>query len=322
MITKNTVFVLGAGASADFGYPLGNDLRKRIIEKFKGENDAVHELGTALGEFPHDASDYYDTITNFATRLDHACDFSIDEFLERHQKSFLRIGKLAIAYILAQCEDNDKLRQDRSWYKTLLHEMKRNTSLDTFGQNKISFITFNYDRSLEHFLYTALIAYDEKIRKEHVIEILNQIPIIHLYGQLDPLPWQHRDGREYGRKFTPAQLKSYQKQINIVFEDFQGRVKENFQRAFELLTEAERIYILGFGWYPENISRLKLRDLEPEKTVGTSYGLGNQENEKIISDFRKAWTSKTKNVGMMGISEIKLFQSMVYDFVQNHIVLD
>lgn len=189
MIIKNSVFILGAGSSSDFGFPLGQNLRNEIINTFSNPNHQnVQNVAQAICEpFPNEFKDYIPTITKFAQKLHDDGDYSIDAFLERFQESFLVIGKLAIAQVLARHEIEGGIsRTVDNWYRIVYSRMKKGASLDTFHQNKVAFINFNYDRSLEHFLYTSLLSFHEKIREEHVKDIISRIPIIHLYGQLDP----------------------------------------------------------------------------------------------------------------------------------------
>jgi len=52
------------------------------------------------------------------------------------------------------CEDKVVMFERGDWYQYFCDKL--NTSFEEFDQNKISIITFNYDRSLEHSLFTAL----------------------------------------------------------------------------------------------------------------------------------------------------------------------
>ena len=69
-----------------------------------------------------------------------------------------------------------------NWLRNLLQHM-RGTSFEDFHTNKVSFVTFNYDRSLEHFLCRSLANSFAKTEAE-AGEVISKIPIIHLHGRL------------------------------------------------------------------------------------------------------------------------------------------
>ena len=122
-----------------------------------------------------------------------------------------------------------------------------------FGKNQLTFITFNYDRSLEHFLYTALIHKYGKTTEE-VAAILNDIPIIHVHGILGKLPWQisgTNASRPYNNLSGAKEIQSAADQIIIVSEG--EDTSAEFQEASNLLKSANRIYFLGFGYNDNNL---------------------------------------------------------------------
>jgi hypothetical protein len=74
MISKNTVLVLGAGASYPYGFPLGKQLKQKILSLQERPDDysAVHELGYLERD-----------ISEFQRRFRGSQLDSIDLFLER-----------------------------------------------------------------------------------------------------------------------------------------------------------------------------------------------------------------------------------------------
>lgn len=324
MIRKNTVFILGAGASSDFGFPLGERLRKEVIQTFKNPNnkEVVNVAKVLTGPWPDDHNDYIRPITDFSNKLYLDADYSIDAFLERFKEAYLTIGKLAIAQILAKYENQDQFYENDNWLRIIYKQMKQGASIDTFTNNKVAFVTFNYDRSLEHFLYTSLLSFHEKISENHVRNIINQIPIIHVYGQLDSLPWQNTDGRPYGSSITLGQLKRYKENINIIFEDVTNTINLSLQKAYDLFKQAERIYILGFGFHQININRLRLNDFGGKNIIATSYGLGREE-ARLITDYLTDVRTYNVNNAIRDITNrTKLYDIPVYDLVNKFLDLD
>ena len=322
MIVNNTVFILGAGASADFGFPSGEELRQRIIQGFIATDSQtykdVESIAKALSVPDEDEfNDYIKPINEFAYKLKHDAGYSIDAFLERFKESYLEIGKLAIASILAKCENQDIFYSSDNWYRIIYDRMKQGASIDTFPQNRVSFITFNYDRSLEQFLYNGLLNFHEKVTENYVRNIISQIPIVHIYGQLDPLPWQNPDGRSYNRHITLGQLKRYRENISIVFEKITETTNSNFQKAVALLEQADRVYILGFGFHADNFSRLKLAELTLRKKImATSYGLGPQVADSIAQAYRGIRIYQPSTIKTDYSNGLCLHPMKVYDFVK------
>ena len=289
MITKQTIFILGAGASNPYKYPLGIELVKIICGNLENAPSKESEKSNfeILQGFGYSA----DVLLNFKKELIYSDTPSIDSFLE-HRSEYLELGKLAIAQALIPFEITDNLfSAKRSWYKYIFGKLS--TSFNDFDKNKISFLTFNYDRSLEHYLMTALHHKYGKTEKE-CADKLQKIPIVHLYGQLSSLPWQNHSGnnvREYDTTITPETLKKSSAQIKIIYEDVDKMNDPEFKKAFQLLRTASRIYFLGFGYHETNLRRLRLISslsdrLSEPKIFGTSYHLTYEQRNKIPTTFK------------------------------------
>ena len=143
MINERTVFVLGAGASAPYGYPSGFKLKNEVLDYLEFESNNLVSFGYEI-----------DLVKSFQESLFFSATTSVDAFLEHRYDEFLDIGKLSIARVLTKYEAPKALFEVYDWYQYLFDLM--NAPFDKFGSNKVSFITFNYDRSLEHFFITAL----------------------------------------------------------------------------------------------------------------------------------------------------------------------
>lgn len=274
MITRKTAFILGAGASFPFGFPLGQRLCEEVIVGF-AENAEWRRLlldNTAFSGAQ---------IEGFCRELLFSGQGSVDAFLEIRSE-FLEIGKAAMAVALVRREDGEKLWgfQDGNWLRYVLGLM-RTVTLDEFCSNQIAFVTFNYDRSLEHFLFTSLKKTYRETDERCADAIGNRIPIIHLHGKLGDLPWQSRVGRAYDQEVSPQVIEMCARGIKVVHEDIRdGRDKE-FKRAKELISDAERVYFLGFGYGETNIERLGIKDWPGGKQGrGTAKGLKTRERQR------------------------------------------
>lgn len=254
MITKPTVLVLGAGASKPYDFPVGQDLLDAVIRNLISI-DSVNQMR----EFGFD----FKAIQIFSTELHLSQQPSVDAFLE-HRPEFSEIGKLSMAMQLIECEYGsylfDPIRRGKGFYRYLFTQL--NTNWNEFSENQLSIITFNYDRSLEHYFFTAL-KHSYNKSDDLVADALSNIPIIHVHGILAPLPWQETGGIPYAYSPTPIDRKKLleiaRHKMLIVSEEEKSTTE--FNRAFDCLKSAERIYFLGFGYHRQNLRKLRLDEL-------------------------------------------------------------
>jgi len=273
MIKNRSVFILGAGASVKpFEYPTGIELSKHITELLRPgiQNQLKNNLlGCEIQE--HKLYEFRDAFLRSGKN-------SIDAFLE-HRSDLVEIGRTIIAATLIGYEIEKKLFSfQNNWLRTLYNKLS--TSFDEFGSNPISFVTFNYDRVVEQFLFTSLRnSYNRP--EEECKTVLANIPIIHLHGQLDFLPWQGQ-GRPYSHLTTDREsIISSAAKIKIINEDITGGRDKDFARAKELIGVAQRIYLLGFGFHPLNIARIGIAEFK-KSALATGVGLIQRE-KKVIS---------------------------------------
>ncbi len=273
MITKPTVLILGAGASKPYGFPTGPELKNLVLERFQSRSEDLYKEFEYMG---FDRS----TVTEFCDALHQSGVKSVDAFLE-HRTEFVGIGKTAISEALIPYEEQSRLfGRGADWYGHLLDAL--NSPMERFQENLLSVLTFNYDRSLEWYLYRALRA-RFGISTEQAVALLGELPIVHLYGTLGGRPWE-RGARPYepsgGRKAIYASRDS----IKIIHEDV--RDDPEFGRAILALTNAQRIVFLGFGYSRINIQRLHPEMWKRVETPlrGSAFGL---------TDLEKAYAKKS-----------------------------
>lgn len=82
----------------------------------------------------------------------------------------------------------------KDWYEYL--SVKLNSSFEEFGENQLSIITFNYDRSLENYLLNSLMNLHGKALDE-CASALEKILIVHVYGQLGARPYPQQGSQMY-----------------------------------------------------------------------------------------------------------------------------
>lgn len=275
-----------------------------------------------------------DDIKWFAQDLWDAHPDSIDDFLF-NRREYSLIGKLCILFVLSGYENTKRFQpfqeinhgtiaipreyESRVEDYTALVNLDREWKFPTWGwyeylwsrlqdggagdfenlkQNKLSVITFNYDRSLEYFLFTAIKAtYGLRQREVDAADFFVNVPVKHVYGELGVLPWKFNYLHEYRSQndalndFSPWEagvlfrlygdigeygatpddweqgrtILNEQSRLNMA-QMFVARAKEmktyhevsQDNRYKEILSEAERIYFLGCGYHQKNIQVLGL----------------------------------------------------------------
>ena len=255
MIEEKTVLVLGAGSSKHCDYPLGYDLVNnmcKLLQRHPASNQINQQVKVLqeLGFEPEKVYEFRDALSNCG--MD-----TIDEFLMRN-RDLDRIGKHAIAMAISHCENQSWLMEgDKSsnWYKYLFRAMVNDQlEIEAILKNEISFITFNYDRSLEQFLFTSLNNTFRGIPKQKIFDIMSKVPIIHVHGQIGFMPWQSKNFRNYSPALDCDNLKKAAEGIITINETGEGT--EGFVRARQLITNSKKVIFLGFGFHPDNIKML------------------------------------------------------------------
>ncbi len=288
MINSPTVFILGAGASAPYGLPLGRPLLIRISKKLAEDQRFIKDIrGTQL------PIDRY-LIEDFNENLINSGQPSVDAFLE-HRPEYLKIGKVSIARALIPLENEGLVEHannnKNNWYGYLYNQM--NAPFEDLDKNKVSFITFNYDRSLEYYLLqTTIFRYG--VSEKEAVEKLKKIPIIHLHGQLGVLTGFQNENeyyRDYNTKITPSNIQRCADNIKIIHEA--DDTTPEFEKAHELIWEAKVRCILGFGYNENNIKKLFLpvldkakKEVKPVMFLGSAFGIAGGERKKIEATFR------------------------------------
>jgi hypothetical protein len=292
MIKQKVTLVLGAGASAPYGFPLGQNLMSEVIEKLIGESGgrSLHliQLLKDLGFQRKQQED-------FANALHDAKQTSIDAFLQERGVDFLDIGKACIAACLIPYEYLFNLKQmehelvewqrGKRWYEYLLNLLG---PYKNFAENQLSIITFNYDRSLEYFLFNA-IKPRFKVDDKQAIEVMKAVPIFHVYGQLGKPDIFYPEGRGYTPEVSVNSVQQSVAEIHLMHEDREeSDVIADYQDSHRLISEAHRIVFIGFGYLEKNIERLMIRDFfHGEEIIAGVYGKAEGEIARDLKLLRE-----------------------------------
>jgi len=172
--------------------------------------------------------------------------------------------------------------------------------------NPISFISFNYDRTLEHLLCER-IKHTYNLSYPDAWETAKQIPLIHVYGSLGAFDPNAVGGRPRPA-MTPTAYKQAADSIRLMYED-RGTIGTTIAgMAKYLLSRADCVCFLGFGFDTDNIAYLKLNELcQPHKAVfATRYKVANGDWNRMKKSM--APTDMTPDEGHIDWDSLGLLQ--------------
>lgn len=311
-----TVFVLGAGSSADFKLPTGLGLAAKISQAVAFDFDEMsrpvggeHLIWRALkAGFPERSRDLFRSAHKVARGLPLAR--SIDDLLYNHGDDELAVtvGKAGIVWEILKAEKNSPIvalnaheQADReacvaqlshTWLFRLLSYLQTGVRRAEVGRifERISIINFNYDRCVEHFLFHALqMAYS--IEAHEAAEVMATLDVTHPYGDVGDLPWENSGSNlPFGVTLREGQILSAAERIKTYTEQrHDDGEKGHWQKV---LAEAQSIVFLGFAFHKQNMNLLEIPILvdhfEPF-ICATTFGASAQDQEvfqrRISSTF-------------------------------------
>lgn len=271
MIANSTTLILGAGASEPLGYPTGWKLRADIISGL-GVSPYLEALRRTAEQDFGNCSAEIETYNRFKDRFKRSHVASIDAFLaEPENAQFSKVGTAAIAAALLTYEHPER---DPNWYADLFNAIRFRA--DNERRFPLKVVSFNYDLSLEYFLFHAFMnTYGLSVEDTRVM-LHQNVEFIHVYGDLGELSGlsSSNEARGYGANGSRSEpILKASKRIHII-----GRhetTREAFTKAFQAISEASFVAILGYGFDQLNNHNLQLQEAVSAKhPFATGFGLG------------------------------------------------
>jgi hypothetical protein len=305
MFKKQTLFIVGAGSSAEVDLPLGRALAATIGKKmdirFEQFNQPVGSGDFEL--FSHMTNSLRDGAAQFQQaawliRDGIGLAQSIDDFLDQHRTNLFAnlYGKAAIVKAILEAEQKSKLYFNRNldskasldveklantWFVKFAHMLARGIPKENVREifEPVSFIVFNYDRCIEFFLRHALHKL-YGIPENEASDIVDDLHIIHPYGvvgSVHDVPF----GTTRANYFQLARsIKTYTEQL--------GAGDVIAQIASEI-TRAQSLVFLGFAYHNQNMALLKPEKKQTPKLVfGTAFKMSDSDVDVVshqIADF-------------------------------------
>jgi len=286
MIGESTVFILGAGSSVPYGYPTADKLRHDIITSFKDRyKEFLEELKlldvSTVNNKVNKVRDFIHLFKESGTK-------SIDLYLSRNE-NLLDVGKNVLTLQMLFYERDSKFNEDMDnpkfdWYSDLFTEITNYiispNDLKMIKRNNISFITFNYDRSLEHYLHKSLKYSFSECKEREIKDAIENFNFIHVYGKIADLNWEDSELKfQYKDKAFVDYFEALSKNIRVIYDDRNKQAEEIQNEIYQ----ANRIFFLGFGFAEENLDAIEFKgSLKPGHSIfATTLGFTPNEVEKI-----------------------------------------
>jgi hypothetical protein len=304
MLQTKTCSVLGAGASHPYGFQSGGELAEELVTlTAPGHTDdrrtsfrkrmvsLMNQRGlTAASEAK---------VFEFSNLLHRSNLGSIDRFLNFHRKdpATVAIGKAGIGFLLGEREDPERARsqckrRDTDHWLGFLWDAVTTGALEPSDvlKNPLSFVTFNYDRSLEFlltdFAKASFFGWDEA----ECEALLDAWPITHVYGDLGAYPRHGKGGTyvAYAEGTAFHHMDAAIDRIRTIHEVTQASTSEDAERATAARTQiadAERVIFLGCAYHEENMKLLGLHqrsDGGPQCLL-CRYGLSDVQTKRAVA---------------------------------------
>ncbi len=274
-------------------------------------------------------------INNYADKLYYSAAISIDNFSSRADREILeKFGKATILTEILGNEQkastktkNELFKFRENWLRELFARFFRDHKTvkelkDDLTNNTLEFIIFNYDRCIEHFLFTAIKNYYSIRNAEEVYEILNCIRFHHIYGSISKMEWEidketkdleekglpdnrlkaHKTFVEFGKHLKYDDDTPYYETIVSLLPNIKVIGEETAETDYgKLIKDADIVCILGYGFLRENNELLKLSDIKKaSRTKGkfhiSTYKLNKYKIKYINDVFGVAGESHDDNI--------------------------
>ncbi len=305
MFRQRTLFIIGAGASCEVNLPAGKGPRKAIASclnmKFdrgqliSGSPYIADALGQSLrrkGQSPN-INAHFHAARSISNGIYQAT--SIDSYMDAHRgnEEIDLCGKLAIVQSILEAERSSTLfanigaaisheALEDTWYAKLfqlLIEGRSKSEVSRLFEN-VSFIVFNYDRCLEHFLLNAIQSYYH-LHEQEAASILRDTFIYHPYGVVGKLPWQDGGTVRFGEAAQNTALLDVAYQIKTFTQRIDDEVELAKMRS--PVTDAHTVVFLGFAFHSQNMELLKSEKANVRRIYASAHDISDSDVEVIQS---------------------------------------
>lgn len=321
MFRDQTVFVLGAGASAEVDMPdgraLANSISRALYFRFQAYQRTEvfdHQMHGHLERLAAINQQPIGLYQQAAREIQGGIELagSVDEYLYRHADRALvaPVGKLAILHCIAKAEQNSKLYVGNDARSRSILEGGRNTWLRDFSEqlcfgrpatdigkifDGIAIISFNYDRCLQRYLM-AFIEQAYHTSSGVAEEAVSTLRVLYPYGTIGSLTTRGASYLPFGVSSDAVDLSCRIDAIRTFTEQVADHSTIDDIKA--TIQGADRLVFLGFGFHKPNLDMLDpgepMRNRRSRDILATAFGLSlanaNAVQQQLVERFTRLET--------------------------------
>ena len=302
MLNRKPLFVVGAGGSADFKFPLGFQLAAAICGLMPTASRQETEFAYRLfqGADAGARNEMFFAAQHIKHNLPLAA--SIDSYLDTHRDNAARVkvAKSAIAHLISQAENKSSLsckhdgdaqqfdfsRVKDTWLQALWAKLHVGVHASESSQifHNLKIATFNYDRCIEQFLRLAVCNFFD-CNIGAASELVEALDVLHVYGSLGPL----NPSISASSAFVPNSEIQIGPAIETI-KTFTEPVSEAASKLVELILDADQIVFVGFSFGGPNLGLIE-GALPKEQIQRRVYGTVFDMDEDRVELVRE-WTDR------------------------------
>jgi hypothetical protein len=290
-MSKNIVFVIGAGASKEINLPSGYELKNKIAELLdirfspigRGQEHGDYQIVGAIRLVVQDPNGGRGDINPYLQEAGHISEAEHDSLLyfeRRRVDSTISFDSL-----------------EKTWYLPFFQLLTENCGKNDLKERfqNVTLIIFNYDRCIEHFLYYALQTYD-RVSEAEATNIFKNINIYHPYGSIGSLPWNNpNDSMNFGADPSPENLLQVAKKIKTFTEGTDPNSSE-IKAIRDHISKTNRLVFIGFAFHKLNMKLInpgngKSATGSLPKCYATTYMISESDKEVIRSQINGIYSA-------------------------------
>jgi hypothetical protein len=162
----------------------------------------------------------------------------------------------------------------------------------------LTFINFNYDRCLEHYLFWSLVRLG--VREIDASQIINDLAIIRPYGTIGSILPNDRSRVSFGAsQIDPFGI------IDRIRTHTESEALHDKAHLQQVLSGASMCIFLGFGFHKQNLDLLSLNPemgFRPLRTLATVKGIHQANRSDIIGAIGRALRAEERYVELFDMT--------------------